>query len=69
MIEWNKLDREIRNGDSLNISKLPLSKFIRPVANSVFDINNRYGLKLPTRLPLALCHFRFYKFRQFSRLH
>ena len=69
MIEWDKLDREIRNGDSLNILKLLLLKFVKPVANSVFDINNPYGLKLLRRLRFALCHFRFYKFRQFSRLH
>ena len=49
MIEWDKLDREIRNGDSLNILKLLLLKFVKPVANSVFDINNPYGLKLLKR--------------------
>ena len=46
--EWNKLDRHIRNSDSLNVFKLFLLKFVRPVANSVFDTNNPYGLKLLT---------------------
>ena len=32
--EWNKLDRDIRNSDSLNVFKLSLLKFVRPVANS-----------------------------------
>ena len=56
IIEWNKLDSDIHNSDSLNIVKLPLLKFVRSVANSVFDINNPDGLKLLTRL-------RYHKFR------
>ena len=51
--EWNKLDCDISNSDSLNLFKLSLLKFVRPVANSVFDINNPYGLKLLTRLRLG----------------
>ena len=61
--EWNKLDRDIRNSDSLNVFKLSLLKFVRPVANSVFEINNPYGLKLLTRLCLGLSHLRYHKFR------
>ena len=61
--EWNKLDRNIRNSDFLNIFKLSLLKFVRPVANSVFDIINPYGLKLLTRLRLGLSHLRYHKFR------
>ena len=56
IIEWNKLDSDIHNSDSLNIVKLPLLKFVRSIANSVFDINNPDGLKLLTRL-------RYHKFR------
>ena len=61
--EWNKLDCDIRNRVSLNIFKLLLLKFVRPVANSIFDINNPYGLKLLTRLRLGLSHLRYHKFR------
>ena len=61
--EWNKLDCDIRNSDSLNIFKLSLLKFVRPVANSVFDINNPYGLKLLIRLRLGLSHLRYHKFK------
>ena len=61
--EWNKLDCDIRNSHALNIFKLSLLKFVRPVANSVFDINNPYGLKLLTRLHLGLSHLRYHKFR------
>lgn len=41
--EWNKLDCKTRN-------KLLLLKFVRLVANSVFDINNPYSLKLLTKV-------------------
>ena len=61
--ESNKLDRDIRNSDSLNIFKLPLLKFVRPVANSVFEINNPHGLKLLTRLRLGLSYLCYHKFR------
>ena len=61
--EWNKLDRDICNSDSLNVFKLSLLKFVRPVANSVFELNNPYGLKLLTRLRLGLSHLRYHKFR------
>ena len=60
---WNNLDRDIRNSASLNVFKLSLLKFVRPVANSVFDIDNPYGLKLLTRLSLGLSHLRYHKFR------
>ena len=40
-----------------------LLKFVRSVANSVFEINNPYGLKLLTRLRLGLSHLRYHKFR------
>ena len=56
--EWNKLDCDIRNSDSLS-----LLKFVRPIANSVFDLNNPYGLELLTRLRLGLSHLRYHKFR------
>ena len=31
--EWKKLDRDIRNSDSLNVFKLYLLKFVRAVAD------------------------------------
>ena len=61
--EWSKLDRDIRNSNSLNVSKLFLLK-IAFFLNSVFEINNPYGLKLPTRLRLSLSHLRYDRFRQ-----
>ena len=61
--EWNKLDRDIRNSDSRNVFKLSLLKFVRPAANSVFEISNPYGLKLLTKLRLGLSHLRYHKLR------
>ena len=63
IIGWSKLDRDIRKSDSLNVLQLSLLKFVRPVVNSVFELNNPYGLKLLTRLRLGLSHLRYYKFR------
>ena len=61
--KWSKLGRNFRNSDSLYVFKLSLLKFVRSVANSVFEINNPYGLKLLTRLRLGLSHLRYHKFR------
>ena len=63
IIGWSKLDRDIRKSDSLNVLQLSLLKFVRPVVNSVFEINNPYSLKLLTRLHLGLSHLRYHKFR------
>ena len=60
--EWNKLDREIRNSDSLNVFKLSLLKFVRPITNSVFETNKPYGLILLTKLRLGLSHLLYHKF-------
>ena len=61
--EWNKLDLNIRNSASLNTFKKKLLNFIRPCANSIFDIHNPLGIKLLTRLGLGLSHFHQHKFR------
>ena len=61
IIEWNQLERDIRNSDSFNVFKLSLLKFFRPAANSFFAINNPSDLKLLTILRLS--HLRYHKFR------
>ena len=60
--EWNKLDLNIRNSASLNTFKKKLLNFIRPCANSIFDIHNPLGIKLLTRLRLGLNHLHEHKF-------
>ena len=37
IIEWNKLDHNIRNSSSFNIFRKNILKFIRPSANSLFN--------------------------------
>ena len=61
--EWNKLVHDIRKSDSLNVITLSLYEIIRPVAISVFFINNPHGLKFFTRLRLGLINLRYHKFR------
>ena len=58
VIEWNKLDLNIGNSESLNVFQNSLLKFIRPSGNSVFNCHNPRGVKLPTRLRLGLSHLR-----------
>ena len=47
----------------MNIFNFSLLKLVRPVGNSVFDINNSYGLKVLARLRLGLSQLRYHKFR------
>ena len=49
-----RIDRDIRNSDSLNVFKLSLLKFARLVGNNGSEINNSLCLKLLTRLRLGL---------------
>ena len=45
IIEWNKLDSNIRNSETLNIFKSKILKFIRPTANSIFGCHNSIWAK------------------------
>ena len=65
IIEWSKLDSNIRNSETLKskIFKSKIFKFIRPTANSIFGCHNPIGVKLLTRLRLALSHLREHKFK------
>ena len=56
VIEWNKLDLNIRNSESFKVFKNSLLKFIRPSENSVFNCHNPRGVKLLTKLRLGLSH-------------
>ena len=62
IIEWNKLDHNIRNSSSFNIFRKSILKFIRPSANSLFNYHNPKGIKFITRLLLGLSHLRKHKF-------
>ena len=63
IIEWNKLDHNIRNSSSFNIFRKSILKFIRPSANSLFNCHNPKGIKFITRLRLGLSHLREHKFK------
>ena len=63
MIEWNKLDLNIRNSESLTSFKSKVLKFIRPSENSIFLCNNPKEIQLLIRLKLGLSHLRDHKFK------
>ena len=63
VIEWSKLDLNIRNSESLNIFKKSLLKFICPSGSSIFNCHNPRGVKLLTRLRLGLSHLHKHKFK------
>ena len=58
VIEWNKLDNNIRNSESVSAFKKQILKFIRPSPNSTFNVHNPHGIKLLTRLRAGLSHLR-----------
>ena len=61
--EWNKIDKNIRKSESLNIFKKSILKFIRPSQNRVYNCHNPKGIKLLTRLRVGLSHLREHKFK------
>ena len=63
VIEWNKLDLNIRNSESLNIFKKTLLNFVRPSGSTVFNCHNPKGVKLLTRSRLGFSHLRDHKFK------
>ena len=63
VIEWNKLDKSIRNSQSVSTFNKQILKFIRPSPNSSFNVHNPHGIKLFTRLRVGLSHLREHKFR------
>ena len=63
IIEWNKLDSNIRSSETLNIFKSKILKFIRLTASSIFGFHNSIVVKLLIRLRLGLSHLRKHKFK------
>ena len=61
VIEWNKLDNNIRNSESVSAFKKQILKFIRPSPNSTFNVHNPHGIKLLTRLRVGLSHLHEHK--------
>ena len=63
VIEWNKLDQDIRNAKCYALFRKHLISFIRPEANNIFSVHNAKGIKLSTRLRVGFSHFKEHKFR------
>ena len=61
--QWNALDQNIKNIQSISLFKKSLLKFIRPSPALVFDVVDHSGLKLLTRLRLNLSHLNEHKLR------
>ena len=64
IIEWNKLDWEIKNYESIVTFKKRIVSFIRPYANTTFNCHNPRGIKLLSWLRLGLSHLREHKCKQ-----
>ena len=56
IVEWNKLNSNIRNSTTLNIFNSKILKFIRSNANSFFGCHNLVGVKLVYARHLKLSH-------------
>ena len=63
IVEWNKLDANLKNAKSYMCFRNSLLKIGRPVQNSIFKILNPLGIKLLTRLRLGLSHLNEHRFR------
>ena len=62
IVEWNKLDFDIRKSKSYAIFWNALLKIGRPSQCSIYRIHNPVGLKLLTRLRLGLSHLNEHRF-------
>ena len=62
IVEWNKLDFDIRKSKSYAIFRNALLKIGRPNQCSIYRIHNPVGLKLLTRLRLGLSHLNEHRF-------
>ena len=63
IIEWNKLDSNIRCSPSYKLFIKQIPEFIRPRPNSIFNVPNSLGLTYLTRLRVGLSHLHEHKFR------
>ena len=62
ILEWNKLDVNIRNWVSCNVFKRVILTLTRPEPNQVFNVDRSQGLKFLTRITLGLSHLADHKF-------
>ena len=62
IIEWNKLDLDVRKSKSYAIFQNTLFRLARPNQCAIYSINNPVELKLLTRLRLRLSHLNEHRF-------
>ena len=67
IIEWNKLDSNIRCSPSYKLFRKRILDFIRPHPNSIFNAPNFLGSAYRIRLSFGLIHLREHKFRHIFR--
>ena len=58
ILEWNKLDTDMRNSTSINIFKKPLLRFVRPSPKSLFNSHIPKGIKYQAGRDLVLAFTR-----------
>ena len=63
IVEWNKLDINLRNAKSFLIFRNSLLKIGRPIQNPIYSIHDPMGIKYLTRLRLGLSHLKDHKFK------
>ena len=62
LLEWDRLDQDIRQSNSIAIFKRRLFSLIRPSAKSAFGIQNPRGLSILTQLRVGLSRLNFHMF-------
>ena len=62
VIEWNNLDKSMKNSESLTLFKKGILQFVRLTPNRTFNCHNPTGIKLITRLKLGLSHLQNHKY-------
>ena len=67
IMDWNKLDCEIKNSESIVTFKKRIFSFIRSSTNSTFNCHNPRGIKPLSWLRLGLSHLRKHKFKHSFR--
>ena len=64
ILEWNKLDMQIKRSESFLSFENSLLNIDRPTAKPTYNLHNSIGLKYLTRLRLGLNYFKEHKFKQ-----
>ena len=64
IIKWDKLDQDIRNAGSYLFFRKHLLTFVRPAANSIFNVHNAKRIKLLIRQRVGFSHLKQRKSHQ-----